>query len=440
MAQFLMPHLGADMTEGKLLLWRKKPGDLVKRGDIIADVETDKADIEVEVFTSGIIEKFLVEPGARVPVGTPLAVIRSEGEPAAAPEPQPAAVAPAPVIAVPPIAVPSLVSAPVAAAAAQPAVPPEAPQRLHISPVARKLAAELGIDTSRITPTGPGSRITREDVERVAKEKAEAAPRPSGVVAPRVPSIAASPATAAIAAAPSAPPVSSPLPVAAAAERAARMRQTIAAAMARSKREIPHYYLSSTINMNAALDWLAQENLKRPVEDRLLYGVLLLKTVALALHDVPELNAVWESGKPVTKPDVHVGVAVSLRGGGLVAPAIHDTDKKSLGELMKDFRDLIQRTRAGTLRSSELSDPTITVTSLGEQGVEGVFGIIYPPQVALVGFGKIEERPWVVDGRGLAVRPLITASLSGDHRVTDGHRGAVFLNAIDRWLQQPEKL
>lgn len=436
MAQFLMPHLGADMTEGKLLLWRKKPGDLVKRGDIIADVETDKADIEVEVFTSGIIEKFLVEPGTKVPVGTPLAVIRSEGELPAAPETQPAAIAPVLVIAAPPIAVPSPASAPVPVA--QTATPLESPQRLHISPVARKLAAELGIDATRITPSGPGGRITREDVERAAKQKAEAAPRPPRLATPAVPSIAPTPAPAAIA--PSIPQVSPVSAATAAAERAARMRQTIAAAMARSKREIPHYYLSSAINMKAALDWLALENLTRPVEERLLYGVLLVKAVALALHEVPELNAVWESGKPVTKPDVHVGVAISLRGGGLVAPAIHHTDKKSLGELMKHFRDLIQRTRAGTLRSSELSDPTITVTSLGEQGVEGVFGIIYPPQVALVGFGKIEERPWVVDGQGLAVRPLITASLSGDHRVTDGHRGAVFLNAIDRWLQQPEKL
>lgn len=437
MAQFLMPHLGADMTEGKLLLWRKKPGDMVKRGDVIADVETDKADIEVEVFTSGVIEKFLVEPGTKVPVGTPLAVIRSEGEPAASPaEPQAA-----PGYAVPPVAAPSPAPAPVLVAVAQPVVSREGPHRIHISPVARKLAAELGIDPTEITPSGPGGRITSGDVQRAAKEKAEAAPRPPRVVTPAVPSIVPSQVPAVIAPVSSIPPLA-PAPAAAAAadERAARMRQAIAAAMARSKREIPHYYLSNTINMKAALDWLAQENLKRPVEDRLLYGVLLVKAVALALHDVPELNAVWESDKPVTKPDIHVGMAISLRGGGLVAPAIHDTDKKSLGELMKHFRDLIQRTRAGTLRSSELSDPTITVTSLGEQGVEGVFGIIYPPQVALVGFGKVEERPWVVDDHGLAVRPVITASLSGDHRVTDGHRGAIFLNAINRCLQQPEKL
>jgi pyruvate dehydrogenase E2 component (dihydrolipoamide acetyltransferase) len=218
------------------------------------------------------------------------------------------------------------------------------------------------------------------------------------------------------------------------------MRQIIAAAMARSKREIPHYYLSTTINLKRALDWLSQENLKRSIEDRILYGVLLVKAVALALREVPELNAVWESGKLVVKPEIHVGVAISLRQGGLIAPALLQTDKKSLGELMKDFRDLVQRTRAGSLRSSELSDSTITVTSLGEQGVESVMGIIYPPQVALVGFGRIEDRPWVVDGQALAVRPLITATLSGDHRVTDGHRGGVFLNAVERWLQQPEKL
>ena len=171
------------------------------------------------------------------------------------------------------------------------------------------------------------------------------------------------------------------------------MRQTIAAAMARSKREIPHYYLSTTIDMGRAMTWLKEENLKRPVTDRLLYGVLLIKAVALALRQVPELNALWKENAAVQSPDIHVGVAISLRQGGLVAPAIHDTDKRSLGELMSNFQDVVKRARAGTLRSSELSDPTITVTSLGEQGVETVFGVIYPPQVALVGFGKVAGTP-----------------------------------------------
>ncbi len=217
------------------------------------------------------------------------------------------------------------------------------------------------------------------------------------------------------------------------------MRQAIAAAMARSKREIPHYYLSTTIDMSRAMAWLTQENLKRTVEDRLVYGVLLLKAVALALRDAPEMNSIWTGGKATPVRDIHVGVAISLRGGGLVAPALHHTDRQSLDELMKNFRDLVQRARAGSLRSSELSDPTITVTSLGEQGVETVFGIIYPPQVALVGFGKVVERPWSADGQ-IVSRPLITATLSADHRVSDGHRGGLFLAAIDRRLQEPEKL
>jgi pyruvate dehydrogenase E2 component (dihydrolipoamide acetyltransferase) len=222
-------------------------------------------------------------------------------------------------------------------------------------------------------------------------------------------------------------------------DRQARMRQAIAAAMARSKREIPHYYLSTTIDMSRAMAWLAQENLKRSVEDRLVYGVLLLKAVALALHEVPELNSVWVGGKAVPSAAVHLGVAISIRGGGLIAPALHDADRQSLGELMGKFRDLVQRARAGSLRSSELTDPTITVTSLGEQGVETVFGVIYPPQVALVGFGKLVERPWASEGQ-ISSRPVITATLSGDHRVSDGHRGGLFLAAVDRLLQEPEKL
>jgi pyruvate dehydrogenase E2 component (dihydrolipoamide acetyltransferase) len=154
---------------------------------------------------------------------------------------------------------------------------------------------------------------------------------------------------------------------------------------------------------------------------------------------VPELNAVWRGDEVVSSPAIHVGVAISLRGGGLVAPALHDADQQSVDDLMRAFRDLVQRARTGGLRSSELSDPTITITSLGEQGVESVFGIIYPPQVAIVGFGKIVERPWSVQGQVVS-RPLITATLAGDHRVSDGHRGGLFLAAVERRLQEPERL
>ncbi len=395
MAEFVMPQLGADMTAGKLLRWRKNLGDRIQRGDIIADVETDKADIEIEVFTSGVIERFLVQPGEKVPVGTVLAIIQEEGKPSVAGAPPISVVRPT-------VPTPATPSVPAPAISELRAPSENISSRLRISPAAKKLAADVGIDPASIIGTGPGGRVTLEDIQRAQAKGAQAA---AGI----------------------------------ALDRASRMRQVIAAAMARSKREIPHYYLSTTIDMSRALTWLAQENLKRPVEDRLVYGALLLKAVALALRETPELNSVWMNGRAVQCADVHVGVAISLRGGGLVAPALKHTDHLSIDELMKNFRDLIQRARAGSLRSSELSDPTVTVTSLGEQGVEAVFGIIYPPQVALVGFGKVVERPWSSEGK-IVSRPLITATLSADHRVSDGHRGGIFLSAVDRMLRDPEKL
>jgi len=217
------------------------------------------------------------------------------------------------------------------------------------------------------------------------------------------------------------------------------MRAAIAAAMTRSKREIPHYYLSTTIDTGAVMTWLRAENERRTVTDRLLPAVLLIKAVALALREVPELNGHWVADRFRPGPGIHVGCAISLRGGGLVAPALHDADTTGLSVLMQDLQNLVARARAGSLKSSELADPTITVTNLGDQGVDAAFGIIYPPQVAIVGFGKIADRPWVVAGK-IEPRPVLTATLSADHRASDGHRGGVFLAAIDRLLQHPEAL
>jgi len=209
--------------------------------------------------------------------------------------------------------------------------------------------------------------------------------------------------------------------------------------MARSKREIPHYYLATQIDMSRAMAWLQAQNLKRPVTERLLYSVLLLKAAALAAHGIPETNGFWVDGAFKASAAIHVGVAISLRQGGLIAPAIHDVDKKGLDEIMANLQELVKRVRAGVLRSSEIADATITVTSLGEQGVETVFGIIYPPQVALVGFGKITERPWAANGM-LGARHVVMATLAADHRASDGHRGGLFLATIERLLQEPEKL
>ena len=404
-----MPRLGADMTAGKVVQWLKRPGERIKRGEVIAVVETDKANVDVESFIEGVLEKILVAPGdERLPVGTPLALIRTEGT--AAPSAPAAAVTPVAAAPVPAAAVaPAAVTAAAVPPAARPAAWPGAAsgERARVSPAARKRALELQLDPAALTGSGPQGRVTLVDVERAAQKAPAARAEPS--------------------------------PADAAAARQLRMREAIATSMARSKREIPHYYLACTVDMGRALAWLAERNAGRAVTERLIYAVLLIKATALALREVPELNGFWIDNRAQQSEAIHAGVAISLRGGGLVAPALHHTDQRSLDELMAGFQDLVKRARAWSLKSSEMTDPTVTITSLGERGVESVFGIITSPQLALVGFGTPLERPWVVNGQ-VVPRPLLTATLSGDHRATDGHRGALFLAALDSLLQQPEAL
>jgi len=394
MSEFRMPSLGADMEFGTLVDWRVKSGDRIKRGDVVALVETEKGVIEVEIFENGVIDSLIVQPGQKVPVGATLAIVRSDGKTAEV-QPAPAAAPPSEAKA----AVEELRPATVAP-------PTELPGRARVSPLARKRAQELGVELSAVTGTGEAGSITASDVEKAAAAKQGA---------------------------PVAPPASAKgLDLQA-------MRRVIAATMARSKREIPHYYLATTIDMSKGLNWLAAENSRRPITKRLLYSALLIRAVALAACEVPGMNGFWIDGAFKPGEGVHVGVAISLRQGGLINPAIHDVDKKTLDELMESMLDLVNRARTGHLRSSELSDGTITVTNLGEQGVESVFGVIYPPQVALVGFGKITERPFASGGL-VGARPMIEATLSGDHRVSDGHRGGRFLRAMDGLLQEPERL
>lgn len=400
MAEFRMPSLGPDMEAGTLVEWLIKPGDRVKRGDVVAVVETQKGAIEVEIYQSGQIEQLLVDLDAKVPVGTPLARLRAEGEAPGAtvvPPAGPAAPAEAPAAAaVPPIrpAAPPLAVAPGAGARA--------------SPAARRLAEQRGIDLSTVTGSGPGGAITYDDVERVlGKAAGETAPVPEKR---RVAGL-----------------------------DLGAMRTAIAAAMARSKREIPHYYLEHHVDVTACEHWLAEQNASRPPDHRLLMGALAIKAVALAARRFPAFNGFYRDNRFEASQAVHVGVAIAIRGGGLAAPALHNADQLSLDELMGQMRDLVQRTRAGRIRSSEISDPTITVSSLGERGVEVLYGIIYPPQVAIVGMGKVVARPWVVDG-AVAPRSVATLTLSGDHRVTDGHAGALFLAEIGKLLQEPGKL
>jgi pyruvate dehydrogenase E2 component (dihydrolipoamide acetyltransferase) len=392
MRDFKMPALGADMAAGLLAEWLVKPGDTVKSGDIVCVVETQKGAIEVEIFEEGVIEALVVQPGEEVPVGATLA--RLDGETVAEEAAPPIEKAP------PPKPTP---------AAARPA--PAAGARVAVSPAARRRAAELGLDPETLRGTGIDGSVTLADVEAAGRE-------------------------------PRGKPPAAEAPAAKPARRGfdpAEMRKAIAAAMQRSKREIPHYYLGQTIDFVAATDWLAAKNASKSPPERLLPAVLLLKATALALAEVPALNGHYVDGAFRPGDGIHVGWVIALRGGGLVAPAIRDVDKLALADLMAALRDLVQRARTGGLRASELGSGTVTVTSLGERGADSVIGVIYPPQVALVGFGRIATRPWVVDGAVVA-RPLVEATLAADHRVCDGHLGGLLLAAIDRYLQAPGEL
>jgi pyruvate dehydrogenase E2 component (dihydrolipoamide acetyltransferase) len=401
MSEFKLPSLGADMDEGTLLQWQVRPGDTVKRGQVVAVVDTSKAAVDVEIWQDGVIEQLLVQPGQKVPVGTVLALLRASGEARIEVAVQPVPIVP---VAPSPTPQPSATRPPdVAVGAALPATV----SRARVAPAARQRAHELGIDPTTLHGSGAQGAVTLADVEAAAR----GAKPPAAVPA-------------------------APLTVA---ERQKEMRRAIAAAMSRSKREIPHYYLSETIRMDTALAWLQQRNAALPVTERILPAVLQLKAVALALQRVPQLNGFYRNERFEPAPAAHIGVAIALRGGGLVAPALHDVGAKSLAQLMRELADLVQRARAGSLRSSEMSDPTITVTNLGDQGVEAVFGVIYPPQVALVGFGSVAVRPWI-KGDEVQALPLLTATLAADHRVTDGHLGALFLAELRERLQNPETL
>jgi pyruvate dehydrogenase E2 component (dihydrolipoamide acetyltransferase) len=385
-----MPSLGADMESATLTTWLVKPGDSVKRGDVVATVETTKGIIDIEIFDAGVIDTLVATPGAEVPVGGLLATYRPSGTAAASPAVAPTA-APAPRRPGAPLTAPAVL------AAATPAAAPTT-ERLLASPAARKRAAELGVDLDALRPP-TGGAITLQDVERAAAANApQHAP---------------------------APPTD--------------MRRQIAQSMSRAKREIPHYYLGTTVDLTNAMRWLETVNAARPVTERLLYGVLLLKAVARALEKFPELNGFWRNDAFEPANVINIGTAIRLRQGGLVAPALPATNQQPLPVLMRSFQDLVLRARTAKLRATELATATITITSLGEGSVETVYPIIYPPQVAIVGFGSVVVRPWCVGGAVVAA-PVIHATLAADHRVTDGTRGSAFLMAVADLLQHPEEL
>ena len=465
-----MPSLGTDMDSGKLDEWLVKVGDEVHRGDVIAIIETPKSTVEVECFESGPVSELLVGEGETVPVGTVLARL---GTPVArAPE----ARAPSPVLrhrahqlGVDLSALPgtgpggSVTRHDLEAVAAQPVVPsakaaasPPAPRRerraatvagprtapdarvgtapdagvgtastrARVSPLARRLAADAGLDPAHLRGSGPGGAVRADDVRRAAASARvsapDAGPSPNG----RAPTSIGHP--------------TEPAP-GAERDRAAEMRHSIAAIMSVSNREIPHYHLTLTVDLSQVLDAVRERNRDLDMGERLVPSAFLLAAAARAARAVPELNGHWVDDEFRPAGQVDLGLILSLRSGGLLVPVIAHADRLTVAETMAAMRELTRRARSGRLRGSDLTVPSITVSNLGDQGVDSVHGVIYPPQVALVGFGAVVERPWAVDGL-LGVRRVVTVTLAGDHRATDGATGSRLLKAIDRLLQHPEEL
>ena len=405
MVEICMPSLGAEMEEGKVVEWYVEPGDRVERGQIVALLDTEKAEIDMESFETGWIEALLVQPGETVLVGTPMATVRSQeqaGAKSPAPLVSPADLEPPPQSEAPPA------STPVPAVARERRAAPE--RRVRASPLARRMARERGIALESLTGSGPHHAIVAADI-----------------VAPGMPEVASATASS-----------SEPL-VAAPPDRAARRRRIIAAAMERSKREIPHYYLATTIDVTPALQWLETANLERPVSTRLLFAPLLVKAVANAARRFPQLHGHWIDGAHQRADAVHVGMVVSLRTGGIVVPTLRDADSRTLDELMDQIRDVVTRARSGRLRSTELSQATLAVTSLGEGGVESIYGVIYPPQVSILGFGSIHSEVRA-EGDLLGTRSVLHATLAADHRASDGQEGSRFLTMIAGQLADPEEL
>lgn len=392
MIEFKMPSLGADMETGTLVKWNVKPGDTVKRGDIIAEVDTQKGLIEIEVFDTGVIDKLIVKENEKVPVGIVMALIKSDSEKVTTEKITP--MKQGTEIATPGIEIKEEKAISVRDTA-------ETKRHIKISPLAKKIAEENHVDWSSLTGSGEEGAIVKEDIEKVISAKQSGVKSQTGSTAESI-------------------------------------RMAVAAAMSKSNREIPHYYLETQIDMSKSMAWLKEQNKNRPVEKRLLSAALLIKAVSKAVQDVPDLNAYWENG-PVLKKEVNVGFIVSLRSGGLMVPAILNTESKSIDEIMATLNDIIPRARELKLRSSEIAGSTITITNIGEGGVEKVFGVIYPPQVAIIGFGSVSEQPFAENGK-VEVRAVMTATLAGDHRATDGNTGSKFLLALKKHLQNPETL
>jgi len=419
-----MPQMGADMTEGTVVRWLKKEGETVTRGEIIAEIETDKANVEIEAFEGGVFRKALAAEGDVVQVGEVIAVIAGAGDdiskysepldakgaPKAAIAPAASAVKTAGAVVAARSSDPESRSRPAAPAPASAQQVPRAPAtngRLRVSPVARRIAQERGIDLAAVQGSGPDGRIVRHDVESFAG----APPRPTTDVAPAPASATAAPAVI------------------------SKMRQAIARRMAQSKREAPHYYLLVDVDMTDAMAFRQQANEDLGEESRISINDLIVKACAIALQRHPAFNATIAADAVARQERQNICIGIAL-DDGLIAPAILDAGSKPLARIAAESKDLVTRSKGGSLRADELTAGTFTISNLGAYGIETLVAIIQPPQTAILGVGSVTEAAGVRDGT-VVVRQVMKLALSADHRVTDGSEGARFLSEIKHLLEKP---
>ena len=434
-----MPQMGADMTEGTLLRWLKQVGDHVERGDILAEIETDKATVELEAFESGELLRQIAAEGEAVPVGEVIALLGDKSE--SVPEAQPVAVAPAPTPARRAVEQPA--DAVVAPAAPGESLQTVAPQhgvtgdgRVRISPVARRIANQAGVDVAALAGSGPDGRILRRDVEAAIAGGVKPPVTVREAATPAAPPAVAAPPVAP--AAPAVAPAPAPRPAAGAVEALSKMRLAIARRMALSKQTQPHYYLTLDIDMTAAMAFRTQINASASEEQRVSVNDLIVKACAIALERHPKFNAAFSEAGLVKHDRINIDIGIAL-DDGLIAPALLDCGSKSLGRIAIESKDLVNRAKAGHLTASEYSDGTFTITNLGAYGVETLIGIINPPQAAILGVGSVMPRPVVRDGQ-VVVGQIMKVALSADHRVSDGAEGARFIKEIQGLLENPVAL
>jgi len=421
-----MTQLSPTMTEGKIARWLKKEGEELSSGEVMAEVETDKATMEMEVVDEGVLHKILQPEGAVVPVGTPIAVIAEDGEevpadymPEANEQAEPAA-AEVPAAAPEPVAPPTPAPTPASVTAPAPA-PKVRGGRIKASPLARRLAKQKGINLAAITGTGPNGRITRSDVEKTVKR-----------------GISLGAGTAAFVAPPVRPLPAGPLPYHEDEyERVenSMMRKAIARRLSESKQQVPHFYLSVDVTMDRLMDLRAQLNEAANGDFKLSVNDFIIKAVSKALVDVPAANASWTESHTLQHKHTHVSVAVAIEGG-LITPVIRFAEQKGIVEISNEVKELAARAREGALKPEEYSGGTFSISNLGMYGIKTFSAIVNPPEGAILAVGGTEERAVVENGQ-LAVKKIMSLTLSCDHRVVDGAVGAEFLAALKKHIETP---